>query len=503
MENREILLEAKHISKYFATLAANDDISFKLHTGEVLALLGENGAGKSTLMNIIYGIYKPNNGEIFIRGQKAKISSVADAMSNGIGMVHQHFMLVGRFNAIENVALMIRESGLRFINKKKIKERLTELKDTYGIDVDLDCPVEQLSISMQQKIEILKLLYTGADILILDEPTAVLLPQECEALFAIIRKMQQNNKGVIFISHKLDEVLNICQRITVLKHGKVTGEVMASDVDKKAIIKMMSDTDLQDIKHVNDGITDKPLKLKCQNIKAFDERGVQVLNGVDLSAFSGEIVGIAGVEGNGQLQLADVMAGILKPADGFVEIDGEKMGNNPASFIDKHVGYIHEDRNKSATVSDFPLYENWLLRKKDYPKKNGLTDINGIIEQVKQAMERFDVRTGSHAERSANLSGGNLQKFILARELESNPEVLICCYPTRGLDIKASYFVREQIVKAKEAGAAVILFSSDMDELFTLSDRILVMYRGKVVAERVNEETNPEEIAMLMMRGEI
>ncbi len=497
------LLELKGITKTFGDFTANDNIDLRVYRGEVHAVLGENGAGKSTLMNIIYGIYKPDRGEILLSGQSVKIQSPRDALRHGIGMVHQHFMLVGMYSAIENVCLMDADGGFSLTNKKKIEEKLEELKKRYNIEVDLHSPVEQLSIGMQQKVEILKLLYTGADVLIFDEPTAVLPPQECDALFEVIKNLVSQDKGVIFISHKLEEVLFISHYITVLTRGRVSGQIHTKEADKETIVRMMVGEDVlpPDFAARRAVGTPGPVILEGEGLYAMDDRRVYTLQGVDIRIRAGEIVGIAGVEGNGQTELAEVLAGVRRVRrGGRVKIGGREVSvGNASEFIAQDIAYVPADRNYVGTVPDFPLYENWILRNDTPPAKGPFLDYGEIRRETAKAMKDYDVRARGVEERSANLSGGNLQKFILARALEKHPKALICEYPTRGLDIKATWFVRDRLLRAREAGMGVLMVSGDFEELFSLSDRILVFYRGKIVGEARPEETTVRKIGMMMM----
>ena len=503
MATREqYLLELQGISKSFKAVKANDNISLKLAKGEILALLGENGAGKSTLMNIIYGIYRPDSGKIFINGRQVKINSPKEAMSFGIGMVHQHFMLIDRFNAIENMILISEDTSLSVLNRKKVRARLEELKNQYNIDVDLDCPVEQLSISMQQKVEILKLLYRGADILILDEPTAVLLPAEAESLFRIMRNMTSMGKGVIFISHKMDEVLEISDRINVLSLGKVTGEMKTADADKNTLITMMSGEDALHVDAFEKKAPEEDVLMECEGLEAYDERHVKTLNGVSLKVHKGEIIGIAGVEGNGQEELAQILAGTKYASGGTIKTPNMDLSHRSTRrFMAEKIGYIPSDRNTTGTVSGFSLLQNWLLRKKEVTGKDGLLDTKRMRAECIEGMKIFDVRSKDENTRSSTLSGGNLQKFILAREIGNAPRILVCSYPTRGLDVKAARYVHNCLIEAKNSGTGIIVISSDLEELFAISDRIAVLHRGKVIGEKKPEETTAKEIVYMMMGG--
>jgi len=496
------MLELKGICKSFGNFKANDQIDLKIYPGEVHAVLGENGAGKSTLMNIIYGMYQQDEGSIEKDGKTIYIKSPRDAMKYGIGMVHQHYMLVNVYSAAENVFLMGNDPWWKLKNDNEIESTLDELGKKYGLEVDVHSPIGKLSIGMQQRIEILKLLYIGADLLILDEPTAVLLPQECNMLFDTIEVLVKHGKSIIFISHKLDEVMHISQRITVLSKGKVEGEMMTKNADKSKIIKMMVGSDMEapilEKKQFPDEKKEEVVRLK--DVKAKDERGVSTLNGVSFSINKGEIVGIASMEGNGQAELAEVITGVRKVESGKIYIRGTEISTITAKdFIDNDIAYVPSDRNEVGTVKDFPIYENWILRSKEPPKKHKLLDYLKIKEQTKKAIDDYDVRTTGINARTGNLSGGNLQKLILARELNKMPQAIVCSYPTRGLDIKASWFIRAKVMEMRDIGIGVLLISGDMEELFALADRLIVLYRGEVVAEVLPQDVTVYDVGRMMM----
>lgn len=495
------LLELRGITKTFGKFTANDHIDLDVYAGEVHAVLGENGAGKSTLMNMIYGMYRPDAGTIRVEGEPVQILSPKDALAHKIGMVHQHFMLVDVFSAVDNILLIGQDSPVSLRNQKKAEKRLAELQAQYHIDVDIHSPVERLSVGMQQKVEILKLLYTGANVLIFDEPTAVLPPQECEGLFAIMEHLVAEGKGVIFISHKLDEVLRISRRITVLTRGRVTGRIDTANADKATIIRMMVGEDVEaPAFEPTEVTTEGAALLRAEHVSAKDDRGVKTLDDVSLTLRAGEVVGIAGVEGNGQIELAEVLAGVRRVSGGRV-LAGETdlSARSAKAFIEQKIAYVPADRNHVGSVPDFPLYENWILRDNHPPKRGPFLDYAAIRRETAEAMEQFDVRARGIEDRTADLSGGNLQKLLLARSLQKEPKVLICAYPTRGLDIKASFFIREKIAQAKRAGLGVLLLSGDFEELFALSDRLVVLYRGKIAGEVRPQETDVGEVGRMMM----
>jgi simple sugar transport system ATP-binding protein len=495
-------IEFRGITKRFGEFTANDHIDLKIYPGEVHALLGENGAGKTTLMNILYGMYKPDEGEILKNGKPLNIRSPQDAIRAGIGMVHQHYMLVDIYSAAENVFLMGSDPWYRRKRDKVIEAELDKLAKEYGLEVDVHAPIEKLSISTQQRVEILKLLYIGADVLVLDEPTSFSTPQEVDTLFETINKLIAHGKSVIFISHKLEEVLRISQRITVLSLGKVCGQMLTKDADKQKIIRMMIGENMDTPSFAKKELPPESRVelMKLDKLEAKDDRGSKVLNGVSLTLHAGEVIGVAALEGNGQAQMAEVITGLRPASGGHVYVDGKEMNTDSAvDFINKGVGCVPADRVEVGMVKDDPLYQNWILRKKNPPTKGGLLNYRKIRQEATQAIDEFDVRTTGINQRVGNLSGGNMQKFILARELDEDPRILVCSYPTRGLDIKATWFIRETIQKCRDKGVGVILFSGEMEELFAISDRIIVLYKGEIVGEVAPKDFQAYEIGRMMM----
>lgn len=495
-------IEFRGITKRFGNFTANDHINLKIYPGEVHALLGENGAGKTTLMNILYGMYRPDEGQILKNGEPLSIHSPQDAIRAGIGMVHQHYMLIDVYSAAENVFLMGNDPWYRRKKDKVIEAELEKLAKEYGLEVDVHAPVEKLSISTQQRVEILKLLYIGADVLVLDEPTSFSTPQEVDTLFETIEKLIAHGKSIIFISHKLEEVLRISQRITVLSRGQVCGQMMTKDADKQKIIRMMIGENMETPKFDRKEFPpeERTELMRIEHLAAKDDRGAQILNDVSLTLHRGEIIGIAALEGNGQAEMAEVITGLRPASGGHVSVCGKEMHTVDATdFIDAGVSCVPADRVNVGSVKEDPLYQNWILRKPNPPRKGCLLNYRQIRAEAKKAIEDYDVRTTGIKQRSGLLSGGNMQKFILARELDKHPKVLVCSYPTRGLDIKATYFIRETIQKSRDEGVGVVLFSGEMEELFSISDRIIVLYKGRVVGEVQPEDYNAYEIGRMMM----
>jgi len=486
--------------KRFPGVVANDHVDFEVRSGEIHALLGENGAGKSTLMKILYGMYRPDAGEILIDGERVRFRSPLDAIRRGIGMVHQHFMLVEPFTVAENVALGL-PSSRRFVNDlDRVAARIRELAELYGFKVDPGAYIWQLSVGEQQRVEILKVLYRGASVLILDEPTAVLTPQEVEGLFRTLRRMKEEGHAIVFISHKLKEVLSISDRITVLRGGRVVGTIPAADATREELARMMVGREVV-FRLERPEVEPGEVMLEIRDLWAMGDRGVPALRGVDLEVRAGEIVGLAGVSGNGQRELAEVIVGLRRPTRGRVQIGGTDVtGWPPAELIKLGLSYIPEERMRDGGVPEFSVEDNLVL--KDHPFRPFSRGIFLNFPEIARYAERligdFDIRTPSRRTPLKSLSGGNIQKLILARELSRSPKVLIAAQPTRGLDVSATEYVRRRILEQRERGTATLLISDDLDEILSLSDRIAVIYEGRIMGVVRTEEADIEELGLMM-----
>jgi len=497
------ILELRKITKRFPGVLANDAVDFDLRQGEVHALLGENGAGKSTLMNILYGLYTPDEGEIALHGRPIDLGSTKAAIEHGIGMVHQHFMLIPVMTVAENIVLATepRRAGV-LLDYDVARKRVRELSERYGLAVDPDALVERITVGQQQRVEILKALFRGAEILALDEPTAVLTPQEARELFEIIRSLTDQGKSIIFITHKLNEVLEVADRITTLRRGKVVGTVAAEGATEESLARMMVGREVLlrvDKKAATPG---EPI-LEVEDLSVIDDRGLETVRGVSLSVRGGEIVGLAGVDANGQSELIDAITGLRHASSGHVRVAGRDITNgSPRQAIDSGVGHIPEDRHRRGLVLPFSLAENLALH--DYRKppesRRGFLFPGRLVERARRLLREFDVRGGTPQTPAASLSGGNQQKVVLAREIDVDPQVLIAAQPTRGLDVGAIEFVHRRLVEQRDEGRAVLLVSLELEEILSLSDRILVIYEGRLVGEFPPTATE-EELGFAMTGG--
>lgn len=501
----EKVVEMKGITKIFPGTIANDNVDFELLKGETHVLLGENGAGKTTLMNVLYGLYQPDSGEIFINGKPVRITGPNEAIKLGIGMVHQHFMLVERFTAAQNIVLGMEPKRGLALDIAKARKNVRELSGKYGFEINPDSVIQDISVGQQQKVEILKALYRGAQILILDEPTAVLTPQEIDELGVIVRNLEKEGKSVILITHKLKEVMSMSDRVTILRRGKVTGTVKTADTNIERLAELMVG------RKVNFTVVKKPQKagkeiLKVENLVAKDHRGVTAVNSLSLSVNAGEILGIAGVDGNGQSELVEVLTGLRKPVSGKVVLNGKDItGKSPRQIMDDGISCIPEDRLKRGLILPFPLYENSILgvhnRK---PFANGIImDYKKIKDYCDRILKEFDVRAPSSSVPASSLSGGNQQKLIAAREISKDPELLIASQPTRGLDVGAIEYIHNRLVGERDRGKAVLLVSLELDEIMDLSDRIAVIYGGKIVAVIDRKDATEQQLGILMAGGSI
>jgi simple sugar transport system ATP-binding protein len=497
------VLELRGITKQFPGVLANDAVDFDLVRGEIHALLGENGAGKSTLMNILYGLYKADSGEILLNGKHVSFSSAKDAIEAGIGMVHQHFMLIPVMTVAENVVLGTEPvRGSVFLDESGAEARVRELSQRFGLAVDPGARVEKISVGQQQRVEILKALYRRADILILDEPTAVLTPQEASDLFGILRALAQDGMSVIFISHKLNEVLEIADRVTVLRRGKVIETVPSAGATQESLARAMVGREVL-LRVEKSPASPGDALLEVEDVHAEDDRGLPALNGVSFEVRAGEIVGLAGIDGNGQTELVEALVGRRRAAEGGGVVHGADVtGAGPRHLIDVGVGHIPEDRHKLGLVLDFSIAENLSLH--DYRKppdsRFGWLWPRRLLARARQLIREFDIRGGVPQTRAASLSGGNQQKVVIAREIAASPRALVAAQPTRGLDVGAIEYVHRRLVEERDEGKAVLLVSLELEEVRSLSDRILVMYEGKIVGE-YSPEASEEELGLAMTGG--
>jgi len=493
-------LQMKGITKLFPGVVANDRVDFDVRAGEVHALLGENGAGKSTLMKVLYGMYEQDEGEIWLNGRRVTVESPTDAIELGIGMIHQHFMLVETLTVAENVALGLPSSRAPLTDLDRVSERIVELAEVYGLRVDPDAYVWQLAVGQKQRVEILKALYRGAALLILDEPTAVLTPQEVDEFFLTLRQMTRDGHAIIFISHKLHEVLDISDRVTVLRDGQRVDSCPIEGCTKQSLAKMMVGRDVT-MKPYRVELEPGDARLVLQNLQTLSDRETPALRGVDLAVRSGEILGLAGVSGNGQLELAEVITGLRPLTDGEIYLEGEEISElPPGPRTDRGMAYIPEERMKDGMIKDFSVAENLVLRDhhKEPFSRRGFLFLRVITEYARKLIRAFQVKTPSHDTPVKNLSGGNIQKVVLARELSRKPRVLIAAQPTRGVDIGATEYVHAQLLEQREKGTAILLISEDLDEVLALSDRIAVIYEGQIMGVVGGETATPEQLGLMM-----
>jgi len=495
------VLELRGITKAFPGVLANDHIDLTLEEGEVHALLGENGAGKTTLMNILYGLYTPDEGEVLIRGQRVEIHEPNDAIGQGIGMVHQHFMLVPVLTVTENVMLGVESvRGGVFLDRAAAARRINRISEQYGLEVDPEAYIKALPVGVQQRVEIIKLLYREADILILDEPTAVLTPQEVEELFKIIRSLVEQGKSVIFITHKLKEVMAIADRITVLRNGRVVGTTTPAETTEEQLAAMMVGREV--LLQVEKGPA-RPGEtvLEVEGLKVMDDRGNLAVRGVSFQIRAGEVLGVAGVQGNGQTELVQALTGLRPVLEGRVRILGADVtGASPRQVLEQRVAHVPEDRQRDGLVLSFPVADNLVLNTYYMPPfaRLGMLDQETILATAEQRVREFDVRTPSVMTPVSSLSGGNQQKVIVAREFSRPIRLLVAAQPTRGLDVGSIEYIHRRIIEKRDEGCAVLLVSPELDEVMGLSDRIAVMYEGEIVDILSAEEVTKEEIGLLM-----
>ena len=503
--NSEYAVQMHGITKVFGTFKALDGVDLDVRKQSVHAILGENGAGKSTLMNVLYGLYSADEGEVFLNGKHVDISNPNDAIAQGIGMVHQHFMLVDNFTVTENIVLGDEVTSFAgVLDPKKAREKVLEIVNEYGFDVDPDAKIEDITVGMQQRVEILKALYRGADTLILDEPTAVLTPQEIEKLIQIMRDLVSKGKTIIIITHKLKEIMSSADECTIIRRGKYMGTVDVSKTNETELANKMVG------RNVNLHVDKKPAKpgevlLSIRDLHVKDERGIEQVNGLNLEVRAGEIVGLAGIDGNGQRELADAINALVKPESGTIAIRGEEIqATTPRNVINHSVATIPSDRQRWGLVLPFSVAENMVLERHGEERfgKGISLDYAKVNEFAKELVEEFDIRpAGCFDHAAGGLSGGNQQKVIIAREVSGEPDALIAIQPTRGLDVGAIEFVHKALIRERDRGAAILLISLELDEVMDVSDRIAVIYAGQIVGEFEQGAITEEQAGLLMAGG--
>lgn len=499
----EYVIEMNNITKVFPGIVANDNITLQVKQGEIHALLGENGAGKSTLMNVLFGLYQPEQGEIKIKGEPVKITNPNIANDFGIGMVHQHFMLVHNFTVTENIILGNEPKKSGKIAIDEAAKEIKALSEQYGLSVDPYAKIEDISVGMQQRVEILKTLYRGAEILIFDEPTAVLTPQEIQELIHIMKKLVQEGKSIILITHKLKEIMEVCDRCTIIRKGKGIGTVDVANTDENKLAELMVGRQVN-FKTEKSDAKPRGNVLEISNLVVHDARHLPSVKGLDLTVRAGEIVGIAGIDGNGQSELIEAITGLRKVESGSITLKEKDVTNWPVRRItEEGVGHIPEDRHKHGLVLDFSIGDNMVLQtyyKNPFSKK-GVLNFTKIYDKAKSLIGQFDVRTPSEHTPARALSGGNQQKAIIAREVDRDPDLLIAAQPTRGLDVGAIEFIHKKLIEQRDKGKAVLLLSLELDEILNVSDRVAVIYEGKIVDIVNAKETNEQQLGLLMAGG--
>lgn len=500
MVHTETVLELKGITKRFGDVVANEDICFALKKGEIHALLGENGAGKSTLMNIVFGLYQPTEGSIWVNGQEVIMDTPNRAIELGIGMVHQHFKLVQPFTVTENIILgMEPKSGLR-TDLKSASAKIRQLSEQYGLNVDPAAKIEHISVGMQQRVEILKTLYRGADIVILDEPTAVLTPQEITDLLAIMKRLASEGKSIIIITHKLKEIMEVADTCTIIRRGRVIDSVMVKDSSPQELAEKMVG---REVRFKTEKAPANPMQpiLNVNNLHVRRDNGQFAVDGLSFQVRAGEIVGIAGVDGNGQTELIEALTGMRRVESGEIQLDGVNVVNKTPREVGRAgMSHIPQDRHKHGLVLDFTVPENAILQTYDKPEltKGGLMDHKAALTLAEKYVRSFDIRIPGYEVPVRAMSGGNQQKLIIAREIDRHPKLLIAAQPTRGLDVGAIEFVHKELIAERDHGKGILLVSFELEEIMNVADRIIVLFNGQIVGEARPEETNDQELGLMM-----